>query len=138
MIIVQKTYCCRFDGANERKQKELEKLFSSARSVSKWIFDNRFFFDEKDFYKAVREENEFFPSKPTQKVIERYKANKDIFSLKKPIEQNLVFDNQMFDVSFKENKFFGAFLRISSTKKRKQINFPLSGLWPIRKLREAK
>jgi putative transposase len=136
--LVQKTYCCRLDGANERKQKELEKLFSSARSVSKWIFDNRFFFDEKDFYKATREENPSFPSKPTQKVIERYKANSDIFSLKEPIEPNLLFDNQMFDIQFGENKFFNAFLKIPSTKKGHRMKLPLSGLWPIRKLKEAK
>jgi putative transposase len=138
MNLLQKTYCCRIDGANERKLKELSSLSSSIQGVSRSVFDLRFFFDEKDFYHAVREQIPSVNSKQVQKVIERYKDLKDVFSLKEPIGCSLLFDNQMFDVQFEENKYFDAFLRVLSTKKRKKMNIPLSGLWPIRKLRGAK
>ena len=137
--LLQKTYCCRLDGANDEKKKELCFLLSSIRGLSSFIFDNRFFFDEKDFYKACRESFPKINSKLVQKVLLRYKQSGDIFSLNGPIDCPIVFDNQMFDISFsEEGKYFDAFLRISSTKKNKRMNVPLSGLWPLRKLKEAK
>ena len=139
MTLIQKTYCCRLDGANEQKKRELEELLSSVSSLSSFIFEHRFFFDEKDFYEACREFVPLLNSKLVQKVIRRYSDLKDIFSLKGPIDCSLLFDNQMFDVSFsREGSYFDAFLRIISTKKGKRMNIPLSGLWPIRKLKEAK
>jgi putative transposase len=139
MTLLQKTYCCRIDGANERKLKELSSLSSSIQKVSHSIFDLRFFLDEKDFYHAVRELHPSVNSKQVQKVTEQYRDLKDVFSLKRPIDCSLLFDNQMFDIQLElEEKYFNAFVRVPSTKKNKRMNVPLSGLWPIKKLKEAK
>jgi len=142
MTLIQKTYCCRLDSLNVGKERALEELLSSVSSLSSCVFENRIPFDALDgsfFYKGCREAFPLLNSKLVQKVIQRYGDLKDIFSLKEPIDCSLLFDNQMFDISFsKEGSYFDAFLRICSTKKGKRMNIPLSGLWPIKKLKEAK
>ena len=140
MTLIQKTYCCRLDDLNVGKERALEELLSSVSSLSSYVFENRIPFDALDgsfFYRGCREEFPLLPSKLVQKVIRRYSDLKDIFSLKGPIDCPLVFDNQMFDIDFGDG-FFDAFFRICSTKKGKRMNLPLSGLWPIKKLKEAK